>query len=406
MNAAGLMPVDQALDYLLSNVSLVDQTEDVDLNSALGRVLAEPVVSVVNVPPYDNSAVDGYVIGNDSVDSKDALELSVSQRIPAGIVPSRLKAGSAARIFTGAEIPEGGLAVVMQEDCEIADHQVVVPAGISAGQNVRKCGQDIRSGEVVLNVGHLLQAQDVGLLASIGVAKVRCFRRLKVAVISTGDELIEPGEAPAPGKIYNSNRYTLVSLLQRLGCEIIDLGIVPDQLDATLDALSSASREADLILSSGGVSVGEEDHVKVAVQQLGALDLWRLAIKPGKPLAYGNVSGTPFLGLPGNPSAVFVTFAIIARPYIEKAQGRRSRESARMKVPVGFSVKKAGIRQEYLRVRLIEKEGQLILDKFPNQSSGVLSSASWADGFAVIPAGKTLEEGDLAEYLSFAGLGI
>ncbi|OZG72125.1 molybdopterin molybdenumtransferase MoeA [Hahella sp. CCB-MM4] len=404
--SANLMPVEQALEYLLRTAVSVNDGEKVVLYDALDRILAEHVYSNVDVPPYDNSAVDGYVVGAGSVGVGQPQELSVSQRIPAGTVPLELQQGTAARIFTGAEVPQGGAAVVMQESCQVDGDRVTLPPDIPEGQNVRKAGQDVRSGQMVLESGRKLQPQDLGLLASVGIGEVSCRRRLKVAVLSTGDELIEPGEPAAPGKIFNSNRYTMVALLKRLGCDILDLGIVPDDYQATVEALSTAAGQADLILSSGGVSVGEEDHVKAAVEHLGQLDLWRLAIKPGKPLAFGNVAGKPFLGLPGNPSAVFVTFSIIARPFIEKLQGREVQSAAKVMLPVGFSVSKAGLRQEYMRVRVVERDGGLSLEPHPNQSSGVLSSATWAEGFAVIPPGRTFEQGDLVEYLAFSGLGI
>ncbi len=401
---SGLMPVEQALDYLQAQPVAVLEDELVPLAQALGRVLAIDVFSGVMVPPADNSAVDGYVIGVSSIEANEPQWLPVSLRIPAGQVPESLDEGAAGRIFTGAQIPQGGNAVVMQEDCELKDGKVLIPAFVKGGNNVRPAGQDITLGEKVFTQGHRLQPQDLGLLASIGVGEVRVKRRLKVAVLSTGDELIEPGEADQPGKIYNSNRYTLRSLLETQSCEIIDLGIVKDDYASTLQALEFAAKNADLILSSGGVSVGEEDHVKAAISALGKLDLWRLAIKPGKPLAFGKVGDVPFIGLPGNPCAVFVTFTIIAKPFIARMQGREAAELLPFKLPATFEVKKPGLRQEYLRVRLANNQGQLVLEAYPNQSSGVLSSASWADGFAVVPKGEVVKQGELVDYLPFAKL--
>jgi molybdopterin molybdotransferase len=404
---AGLTPLHEALALILEKISEVTtDVESIFLDDALGRVLSEDVISKIPVPPTDNSAVDGYVVSRELCGKADASLQQVVARIPAGVVPSALPASAVARIFTGATVPEGGVAVVMQEDCQQKGDRVVIPANINTNQNIRPAAQDIAVGSVVLHKGRVLKPQDIGLAASVGLAKLVVRRKLKVAVFSTGDELMEPDNShPAAGKIYNSNRYTLVALLNKLFIDVVDIGIIPDQYEATVAALSRAS-EADLIISSGGVSVGEEDHVKAALEETGHLDLWKLAIKPGKPLAFGMVGKTPFLGLPGNPSAVFVTFCLVAIKVIERLRGQLPQKIPPVRLPAWFTVSKKGNRQEYLRVRLSESQGMAGLEMYPNQSSGVLSSVSWADGFAVLPAGQAINKGDPVEYISFASLGI
>lgn len=403
---AGLMPVEQALKQLLTDALPVTETEQVPLAEALGRILAEDVQSTLDVPPADNSAMDGYALNlADLAEIEGQSVLPISQRIPAGVAPLPLQTGTAARIFTGASIPANANAVVMQEQCEERDGSVLLPAGIRAGQNIRPRGQDIAAGAVVLEQGMRLKPQDLGLLASVGIARVTVYRRLKVAILSTGDELVEPGNELVEGQIYNSNRYTLIGLLNSLGIERVDLGRVQDTPEATLAALQQASVTADAIISTGGVSVGEEDHIKAAVEQLGQLKLWRLAIKPGKPLAYGRVGDKPFIGLPGNPAAAFITFCIVARPYLLAMQGATDSRVETVPVTAGFSVAKPGKRQEYYRCRLeLDARGQCHAVKYPNQSSGVLSSTSWADGLVIIPIGKVIAEGETVEYLPLAKL--
>ena len=392
----GLTPLAEALERILAGATHVPETERRPLMTALGAVLATDVVSAVQVPQEDNSAMDGYALR--VADAPGPL--LVSQRIPAGRVGDELLPGTAARIFTGAVIPPGADAVVMQEVCTVLDGSVHIDASVEKGQNIRPSGQDVDQGETVLSRGRRLRAQDLGLLASVGVAEVEVYRPLKVAVLSTGDELVEPGAAKLePGQLYNSNRYTLAGLLQGMGVEFVDAGIIPDDPDATAEALKSAARQADCVITSGGVSVGEEDHVKNQVERLGRLDLWKLAIKPGKPLAYGCIDDTPFIGLPGNPTSVFVTFCLVARPFLRKLQGVSEPEPAAISASAAFSTGKPLIRQDYVRVCLENDERGLLARRFSNQSSGVLSSVSRSDALAIVPAGTVVEEGDALEVL-------
>ena len=399
----GVIPVAEALARLLAAPPATPERETVRLAAALGRVLARPVISAVTVPPTDNSAVDGYLVRHDELVDGE-VSLPISQRIPAGRDPQPLDVGSAARIFTGASVAPGGDTVLMQEDCREQDGRVTLPPRdrFTAGANIRSAGQDIRAGSEVLAAGSRLSARHLGLLASVGEAQLSVYRRLRVAILSTGDELVEPGEPVSGGKIYNSNRYLLAGLLAEHGFECLDLGRVADTPEATLEALKCASAGADLVLSTGGVSVGEEDHVRGAVETLGALDLWKVAIKPGKPFAFGRVGDTPFMGLPGNPSSVLVTFLVLVLPWLRVAQGMTGDTALpRLSLPLGFAIDRPGKREEYLRVRRVYHQGQQRLEKHPNQSSGMLSSACWADGLAVIPAGRTFSQGEVVDFIGF-----
>lgn len=419
MNAprAPLKSLDQALAELLSHAQLLAGTEQVSTFEADGRVLAQDIVSALHVPPQDNSSMDGYAVRCADVREAGAV-LRVTQRIPAGHHGQPLNAGEAARIFTGAPVPAGADAIVMQEDCEALAEgvQVRVNTVPHNGQWIRRAGEDVTHGAVVLACGQRLSPAALGLAASIGLDQLTVARRPRVALFSTGDELVMPGEVPpeqmAPGAIYNSNRFFLRALLQRLGCEVTDYGIVPDQREATLKALHGAAQHHDLVLTSGGVSVGEEDHIKPSVQQLGELDLWQLAIKPGKPFAYGKLyrgegsargpqDACHFAGLPGNPVSSYITFMVLVRPFLLKLQGVTQLEPVRTALPAHFDWPRADKRREFLRVRRNAAGG---LDLFPNQSSGVLTSGVWGDGVVDNPAGQTIAKGDIVQFISFAEL--
>lgn len=398
----GLITVEQAIDKILSSATAVSEAETVEILDALNRVLAEDISSTINVPGYDNSAMDGYAVRSADC-QQQGIELPVSQRIPAGQVGEPLQPGTAARIFTGAPIPEGADAVVMQEMCDAADGKVKINTVIEAGCNIRHAGEDIAEGGMVLHSGMKLRPQELGLIASVGAAEFKVKRRLKVAAFFTGDELVTPGEPLASGQIYNSNRYTLRGLLQATDCEIIDLGIVPDTLEDTTDVLERAAAEADLVITSGGVSVGEEDYVRIALEKLGELNMWRIAMKPGKPVAFGKVKDALFIGLPGNPVSVFVTFLLFARPLILKMQGASEFRAKPLTVIADFDWKRVK-RQEYLRARLVPQGDRLVAQIYPKQGSGVLSSASWSEGLVEVPLEQEISRGDSVSYLSFQGL--
>lgn len=402
-----LLALDDALTQLLGAVTPLQDTEQVATLQADGRVLAADVVSGLHVPPQDNSSMDGYAVRCADVAAAGAT-LTVSQRIAAGAAGTELLPGTAARIFTGAPIPPGADAVVMQEDCTAADGAqgqpcVTVNSVPVSGQWIRRAGEDVTRGAVVLARGQRLGPAALGLAASVGMAELSVVRRPRVALFSTGDELVMPGQkAPQdmpPGAIYNSNRFFLAALLRRLGCEVSDLGIVPDQREATVEALRSAAANHDVILTSGGVSVGEEDHIKPAVQSLGSLDLWQIAIKPGKPFAHGRVGNAHFLGLPGNPVSSFVTFLVLVRPFLLQMQGVTDFAMKSIAVRADFTWARADKRREFLRVRRNAQGG---LDLFPNQSSGVLTSAVWGDGVIDNPPGRTIAPGDVVQFVPFA----
>ena len=404
-----LMSLDDALVELLRCASVVPGVESVSTFEADGRVLAQDLISPLHVPAHDNSSMDGYAVRCADVLQAQARSqgvLPVTQRIAAGSGGAALAPMSVARVFTGAPIPAGADAVVMQEDCEVLESGALrIKAVPAPGQWVRRAGEDVTQGAVVLSQGQRLTPAALGLAASIGLDRLPLVRRPRVALFSTGDELVMPGavvpEQMKPGAIYNSNRFFLRALLLRLGCAVSDLGIVPDRLDATLDALRGAAQGHDLILTSGGVSVGEEDHIKPAVKALGRLDLWQIAIKPGKPFAYGRVQDCHFIGLPGNPVSSFVTFLLLVRPFLLKLQGVAQREPASIALPAHFSWTKADKRREFLRVRRNAAGG---LDLFANQSSGVLTSAAWADGLVDNPPGQTISAGEVVRFIPFSEL--
>jgi molybdopterin molybdotransferase len=398
-----LLSLDEALLRLVegARVAPIRETENVSTFHALGRVLAEDVCSLLDVPPGDNSSMDGYALRLADLAEPGAL-LPVSQRIPAGVVGAPLAAGTAARIFTGALIPPGADVVVMQEQCEALDGGVRVLTLPTPGQWIRRRGEDVRAGAVVLPRGTRLGAAALGLAASVGVAALTVRRRPRVALFSTGDELVMPGEPLKPAAIYNSNRFLLRGLLEAAGCVVSDLGIVPDRLDATREALRGAAAGHDLIVTSGGVSMGEEDHLRPAVLAEGRLDLWQIAMKPGKPLAFGQVGGHAlFIGLPGNPVSSYVTFVLAVRPVLAALQGADPARPQALTLRADFDWPKPDVRREFLRVRLNEHGG---LDLFPNQSSGVLTSLVWADGLLDNPAGQAFRAGDAVRFLPLGGL--
>ena len=411
MTKPPMLTAQQALDHLLSNAKAVGESEAVTMQAALGRVLAENVNSLVDVPPLDNTSMDGYAVR--TADTKTpGSALNIAQRIPAGSMGAQLEPGTAARIFTGAPVPPGADAVVMQEDCSVDDglaDQVQVNIAPTVGQWIRRRGEDLTAGKIALTAGTYLRPQELGVAASAGLTHLNVKRKVRVAAFFTGDELSLPGEPLKPGGIYNSNRDTLLACIKSLGCDATDFGIVPDSLEATKETLRKASKNHDLIITSGGVSVGEEDHIKPAVTAEGRLDLWQIAIKPGKPLAFGAVrkSGecqdgeTWFIGLPGNPVSSFVTFLLFVRPFILKLQGRDAGAPQSYPMRADFNWLKGDRRNEFLRVKINAQGG---LDLFPNQSSGVLTSASWGDGLVDCPPGQVIKAGDMVKYIPFNAL--
>lgn len=401
MNPAGkpgkqgaLMPVEEALERLLAMAGSAPilERERLPLAAAQGRVLAEALISSLDLPPWPNSAMDGYAL---RLEDWRGEPLPVSQRIFAGQAPEPLQPGTCARIFTGAPVPAGADCVEMQENAQVQDDQrVLFSEPLQLGQNIRPQGQETTVGEEVLAAGTRLGPIEQGLAASLGCAELEVVRRVRVAVLSTGDELVEPGQPLGPGQIYNSNRVVLCSWLQRLGCEVLDAGILPDDLAATRQRLAELG-EVDLILSTGGVSVGEADFLGIALREEGELALWKLAIKPGKPLTFGHFRGVPVIGLPGNPASTLVTFALLARPYLLRRQGVQQVQPLSFQVPAGFVWPQPGNRREYLRGRL--ENGQAIISR--NQSSGVLRSAAWAEGLVEVLEGRPLVQGDRVNFI-------
>jgi molybdopterin molybdotransferase len=407
MNKPPMKSAAEALEHLLAQAKPMAEVEVVSTQDALGRILASDILSQVDVPPMNNTQMDGYAIRVADIQSA-GQSFNVSQRIPAGHVGTELQSGTIARIFTGATIPPGADAVVMQEDCVVNGERVTIQEVPKQGQWIRLQGEDLKAGNTALSKGTYLRAQELGVAASAGYHQLPVTKKIKVAAFFTGDELTLPGQPLKPGSIYNSNRDTLLAGIRSLGCEATDLGIVPDTLEATRDALRRASKDHDLIITSGGVSVGEEDHIKPAVSAEGRLDMWQIAIKPGKPLAFGAVkkqgvdhSETWFMGLPGNPVSSFVTFLLFVRPFIAKLQGRTHANTPVIMMRADFDWSKPDRRNEFLRVRINAQGG---LDLFPNQSSGVLTSASWADGLVDNPPLQSIKPGDMVKYMPFSGM--
>ncbi|MCQ4255135.1 gephyrin-like molybdotransferase Glp [Stutzerimonas stutzeri] len=402
-DTSGLKPVDEAIAELLARVPALPPVEHVALSDALGRVLAESLDAPFPVPAWDNSAMDGYALRAVDLPAEGGW-LPLAGRIAAGdAADQQLPAGHAVRIFTGAPLPPGADTVVAQEDCQIEADRVHFP-GVTQGAHVRRQGEELEAGAPVLQAGKRLRPQEIGLLASFGVARVAVYRRLRIGLLSSGNELREPGEPLAPGQIYNSNRYCLLSVLRSLGMEVHDYEILVDELAASRDALALAASEWDMLITSGGVSVGEEDHLKQAIRELGELHIWRLAIQPGKPLAFGEVNGKPWIGLPGNPAAALITSLVVARPFLLSAQGCTEVLPKPLRLTAGFAWRKPNNRRQYLRARLEQVDGEMRVCLHPRQGSAMLTSASWAEGLAIVERNRTLEEGETVEYLPFSEL--
>ena len=410
---APMLSTAEALATLLSAASPITGTESIPTLEALNRVLSADVISPLDVPPMNTSSMDGYAIRTGDLARDSNRRLPISQRIPAGHAPEALKPGTAARIFTGATVPPGADAIVMQEQTETSDNEVTILHSPAPGEWITAQGADIRSGSIILPAGTRLTPQALGLAASVGCAELQVRRRVKVAVFFTGDELTMPGEPLKPGAIYNSNRFTLRGLLENLGCDVTDYGIVPDKLDATRATLREAAQAHDLILTCGGVSVGEEDHVKPAVEAEGRLSMWQIAMKPGKPLAFGAVrraaqqtdavssDETFFIGLPGNPVSSFATFLLFVRPFILLLAGAQTVAPRALSLRADFTQKKADRRNEFLRARINAAGG---LDLFPNQSSAVLTSTVWGDGLIDNPPNHAISVGETVRFIPFSEL--
>ncbi len=399
-----MLSFEQALERLLAAAQPVTEIRSQPLTAAAGRVLAVAQRSTVAVPPLDNSSMDGYAVRSADVTAAGAC-LPVSQRIPAGTVGTALRPGTAARIFTGAPVPAGADAVVMQELCEHGDGGVVINHVPHPGENIRRAGEDIAVGAEILRPGIRLRPQDIALAASAGLPGLPVYRRVRVGAFFTGDELVQPGEPLPPGAIYNSNRYALRALLEGLGCAVRDLGTVPDTLAATREALRRAAADNDLIVTSGGVSVGEEDHVKPAVEAEGVLEMWKIAIKPGKPLAFGEVRRDDrkawFIGLPGNPVSAIVTFMVMVRPFVLRLQGVSDVTPRAFAVRADFDWPRPDVRAEFLRARINDGGG---VDLYPNQGSGVVTSLCWGDGLVINPPALAVKRGDSVRFVPFAEL--
>jgi molybdopterin molybdotransferase len=401
---ANLLNFEDARQTLLASATPLSATETLPLLAALGRTLAQAILSPMNVPSFDNSAMDGYALNVQEMQALPA-HFPVTQRIAAGQTGTPLAPNTAARIFTGAPVPEGANVVVPQEHTQELEGSISLTHPIARMQHIRHKGEDIAAGSLVLAAGQRLGAPHLAMLASIGVASATVFTPLKVGVFFTGDELTEPGQALAPGAIYNSNRYAINALLTQLGCLVNDYGIVRDSAEATRAALSKAASENDVIITCGGVSVGEEDHVKAAVMALGSLDLWQISMKPGKPLAYGRVGHADFIGLPGNPVSSFVTFLLMARPFLLKRMGAAHTELKYLPATANFDWTKPDRRREFLRVKIShDASGAPVLDLWPNQGSGVMSSLAWADGLVDIASDTKVARGDVVRYLSLSEL--
>ncbi|MDC0197357.1 molybdopterin molybdotransferase MoeA [Candidatus Thioglobus sp.] len=407
MFSDSLMSADDALEFLINSALVSEHTEAMSLDDSVGRILSKDIHSKINVPGFDNSAMDGYTIALSDKNVEETNQIfKVVDRIAAGSIGEELKEGNAARIFTGAPIPKGGNTVVMQEECQASKDgsEITIKRSINLNENIRLTGNDIVKNDVILKTGKKIEPEDISLAASVGIGELEVFKRLKIGVFFTGDELVEPGNSLKAGKIYNSNRYALVALLKNAGCEVVNLGNIKDNFNSTCDALEKLSKACDLIMTTGGVSVGEEDHVKPAVEKLGSINLWKIKMKPGKPLAYGQVRNIPFIGLPGNPVSSFVTYCIFALPFIKKMQGNNDFKNEPIKVKTNFDCKRAKPRREYARVQVDYSYEIPVASLYPKQGSDVMSSVVWADGIIEIPENTTFDSGTILDYYPLSEL--
>jgi molybdopterin molybdotransferase len=404
-----LMRADAAIGILAARVSTVAEPESVALRAARGRVLAEDLIATRSVPPHDNAAVDGYAVHFDDLNQGIETRLRVTGRVAAGQdLGHPASRNTAVRVFTGAPMPAGPDTCFMQEDCRVDGDCVVLPPGIKRGANRRKAGEDVKSGSTILQCGHRLRPQDIGLAASIGATQLSVYRQLTVGVFSTGDELREPGQATPAGAVFDANRYVLLTLLDQLGCAVRDFGIVADRRDGIRDTLTAASADCDAIVTSGGMSTGEEDHVRAAVESLGSIHFWRLAVRPGRPVAFGQVKNVPFVGLPGNPVAMMVTFLRFARPVLLRLGGAADIEPHLFRVRAAFDAKKKLGRREWVRARLSAGEdGVMVANRFPRDGAGILTSLVESDGLIELAEDVTaVAAGTMVDFLPFSEVGV
>jgi molybdopterin molybdotransferase len=400
-----LLSTNKALAILTNTAKATNKKEVLNLDNSLNRILANTLYSKINVPSFDNSAMDGYAIHltKNQINATGGFSFEIVDRISAGQVGNELLPGKSARIFTGAPVPKGANTVIMQEECELIENgkKIEIYRPINLNENIRPLGNDIKSGDVILQQGIKLKPQDIALAASVGVSTLSVFQKIKIGVFFTGDELAKPGCELKQGQIYNSNQSALIAMLNNLNCDIINLNIIKDSLTATIDALEFLKNKCDLIMTTGGVSVGEEDYIKPAIKILGELHLWRIKMKPGKPLAFGKVGDTAFIGLPGNPVSAMVTFLLFASPFIKKLQGRTNYLNTPYKVVANFAWNRSKPRREFVRVKLDYAHTSILANQYPKQGSDVLSSMVWADGLAEIPEKTTFKQGEIINYYPF-----